>query len=371
MDFAASENPFERIQLAAIVFRLMKSIPSLGLEKRTAGERARSGLHFPSVFVAFGLAILVTINAVRSSNWFNRPDRDDSFLTVQAHSRLSSLAFSPDGRLMATAGNDYMVRIWEAHSGRELRALRGHIDHRVLCVSFGPDGRWLASGGRDATTRIWDPTAGREIHTIRGHRDRVMALAISPDGSLIATGSRDRFVKLWDARTFRERERLGGPSEGFGFVRSIAFDPESRLVGFGDWFGSVRIWNHQTGDVRLLGHFGRAIYGVAFSPDGRLLASAGHDHRLRLFDVATGSQQHVFEGHTAAVMAVTFSPGGRLLASGSDDRTIRLWNVDERRAVRTLVGHAKGVDAIAFSPDGSYVASTGADETFKLWQIEG
>jgi WD40 repeat protein len=329
----------------------------------------RPAFRFPAAFVVLGMVTLATINGVRSSNWFNRPDRDDSFLTAQSHSRLSSLVFSPDGQFIATAGTDYTVRIWEAHSGRELRILRGHTDHRVLAVAFSPDGSWLAAGGRDGTIRIWDPRAGRQIQTLRGHRDRVMALAISPDGSLIATGSRDHSVKVWDARTFRERTSLGGVNEGFGFVRSIAFDGGRRLVGFGDWFGSVRVWNHETGEVRLLGHFGRAIYGVAFSPDGRLLASAGHDHRVRLFNVATGSPQHVFEGHAAAVTSVAFSPGGHLLASGSDDRTIRLWNVDKREAERTFLGHAQRLNSIAFSPDGSYLASASADETFKFWKI--
>jgi WD40 repeat protein len=331
-------------------------------------ERTSSALYFQAAFVLLGIAILATSNEVRSSNWYNRPDRDDSFLTVQGHSRLSRLAFSPDGQFIATAGTDYTVRIWAALSGRELRILRGHTDHRVLAVEFSPDGSWLASGGRDRIVRIWHPMTGRQRQIIEGHRDRVMALAISPDGSFIATGSRDHSIRIWDARTFRERESLGDAAKGFGFVRSVAFHRNSHLVGFGDWFGFVRVWNHETGEVRVLGHFGRAIYDVAFSPDGRLLASAGHDHRVRLFDVATASQQQVFEGHGAAVAAVAFSPSGRLLASGSDDRTVRLWNLDERRLERTLVGHAKGITSVAFDPTGSYLASTSADQTFKFWK---
>jgi WD domain, G-beta repeat len=127
----------------------VKSSFSPGLEKPKTSER-RHGLPFPATFVVLGLVTLATFNAVRSSNWFNRPDHDDSFLTVDAHSRLSSLAFSPDGRLIATAGNDYLVRIWEAHSGRELRALRGHTDHRFRA---SPSARMVAGSCRAAEMR--------------------------------------------------------------------------------------------------------------------------------------------------------------------------------------------------------------------------
>jgi WD40 repeat protein len=177
-------------------------------------------------------------------------------------------------------------------------------------------------------------------------------------------------VKTWDTHTYRERASLVGAGDGFGFVRSIALHPGNCIVAFGDWSGDVRVWNQQTGEVRVLGRYGRAIYDLAFSVDGRLLASAGHDGRVRLFDLATASEVRVFEEHTALVAAVAFSPDGLLVASAGDDRTIRLWNVGERKAGRALVGHAQGITSVAFSPDGSYLASTSVDETFKLWKVQ-
>jgi WD40 repeat protein len=152
---------------------------SVPYKEAMVAERAKTPWRFTAAFVVLGIVTFATIDAVRSSNWFNRPDRDHSFLTGCGHSRLLRLAFSPHGQFIATAGTDHRVRILDAHTGREVRILRGHTDHRILSVAFSPDGTWLASGGRDRTVRIWDSTTGRPIQTIEGHRDRVMALAIT------------------------------------------------------------------------------------------------------------------------------------------------------------------------------------------------
>lgn len=167
--------------------KLMSSVSQL--PTRDGGQRIRVLAHLverigspvltPAVFVLAGMAAFATIDAVRASNWYNRPLRDDSFRTIHGHARLWTVAVSPNGQLIATAGTDHVVRIWDVDSGRELRALHGHTGN-VYSVAFSPDGRWLASGSRDRTARVWDPMTGRQLHVITGHRDRVMALAIGP-----------------------------------------------------------------------------------------------------------------------------------------------------------------------------------------------
>jgi parallel beta-helix repeat protein len=309
--------------------------------------------------------------------------------TLTGHTgSVSSVAFSPDGRLLASGSRwpDTTIKLWDVASGRLVRTLEGHTGN-VTSVAFSPDGRLLASGscGRFALgcvqgeIKLWDVASGRLVRTLSGHTDWVLSVAFSPDGRLLASsGSWDRTIKLWDVATGREVRTLSGHTSG---VTSVAFSPDGRLLASGScgqpltqfpWCaqGEIRLWDVASGsEVRTLtGHTG-SVNSVAFSPDGRLLASGSGDETIKLWDVASGSLVRTLTGHTGSVNSVAFSPDGRLLASGSWDYTIKLWEVATGREVRTLSGHTLTVTSVAFSPDGRLLASGSDDATIKLWDI--
>ena len=149
---------------------------------------------------------------------------------------------------------------------------------------------------------MWNVTGG-EARIAARHRDRVMAVDFSTKGLLLATGSRDRSVKVWDAW---RAEELATVRRDFGYVPSVAFHDD--LVAFGDWYGSVWLWNYRTHELDRLGHFGRGIYGVAFSVDGQLVASGGYDRQVRVWDVASRVRLNSFAGHTRRILSVAFHP---------------------------------------------------------------
>lgn len=232
----------------------------------------------------------------------------------------------------------------------------------VMSVAYSPDGRFLASANANGTVKLWNLATGRRNRTLRGHAGAVNAVALSADGRLAAGAGDDKTVRLWETATGRAAQSLAHPAR----VLSVAFGGGS-LLAAGCADGSIKVWDAATGrELRALaGHTGE-VFGLAFARDGRTLASGSADS-LRIWDAATGSNPRTLRSPNAPFTATALSPDGRLLAAGLRGRVVRLYDVATSRAVQTLAGHAAEIASLAFGSDAT-LASGGADGSVKIWR---
>jgi WD40 repeat protein len=284
------------------------------------------------------------------------PETGQEVWKQEINASVVSVDFSPDGRLLAFAlgnyagqelGTDFSIRLWNPETGQEVRRLEGHTDS-VSSVRFSPDGRLLASGSHDQTVRLWNPETGLEIRKLHGHGSNVNSVDFSPDGRLLASASGnyseqktddDYTVRLWNLETGLEIRRLLGHRSS---VNAISFSPDGRLLVSASGFvpedpaappigsdDTVRLWNIETGqEVQRLKSHTRYVYKVVFSPDGRFIVSSSGDRTIRIWDLCTKECTAIITRKFHKVGGLALSSDGRYMVSGSSEKyEPQLWDI--------------------------------------------
>lgn len=355
--------------------------------------RARRRLALPPLSAALALVFVLMLGACASSQGIERsatpgatsttvvPAIATALVMYKGHTGAAiGVAWSPDGKEIASCGDDGTVQVWNARTGQHI--WQAQVSRYAFAVAWSPDGRRIAGAGSDATVVMLDAASGRKLATFSGPSGSIEGLAWSPDGKEIASGSQGNTVTVWNAQTGAAVLTYTGHSDS---VARVAWSPDGTRIASASYDGTVQVWDAQTGKTLLTykGH-GAPVWSVAWSPDGTRIASgtgaAGADspvyahNSARVWNAMTGQTIFIFPDANkpspdpiGQSYAVAWSPDGMRLAS-SDGKIVRLWDATTGKPILQYTGHGDDVFALAWSPDGTLIASASADGTVRVWR---
>jgi len=400
MDAIAALNNGDKV-----VFSIFRMSPTLLTIEGTMGQAA---------------SVAATEQAPKPSKEAGPASADVSakIFAPTGHHEVSSVAFSPDGKYILSAGTmKNSLQLWDSVTGKEIRTFIGDTD-AIYSAAVSPDGKYVLSGSANQTMKLWDVATGKELKAFTGNSkdDLISSVAFSPDGLYALSGGSDKTLKLWEIATGKEIRTFTGHK---GWVSSVAVSPDGKYALSGSWDRTIKLWDIATGSeiktfngqagidstdsdftkdgeripapVRAMGEKGMfntsdpRISSVAFSPDGKYALSGSWNTTLTLWNISAGKEMkqaprgrrsqdnsiiRTFTGHTDRINSVVFSPEGSKIISASRDNSIKLWDVATGKEIMTFKGHKGDINSIAFSSDARSFISGGSDGTVRLWDIK-